>query len=140
MCRQKCLLHTNQVSILPIFCEQLLCQYFFDKKLQSQTVIEDMLLRKALFTRDIFAHNIAILRQKYIAIIGVTDFYANQGKLLTKICTRYITSFRRLPWFLKSLPWPLDIYGSKIYFYRNIFLSQYCASKCLVWMRPKTLI
>jgi len=37
----------------------------------------------------------------------------------------------------KSLPWPLDIHGSKISFYRNIFLSQYCASKCLVWIRPK---
>ena len=25
----------------------------------------------------------------------------------------------------------------KIIFYRNTFLSQYCASKCLVWIRPK---
>ncbi len=28
--------------------------------------------------------------------------------------------FLRLPWFLKSLPWPLDIHGLKISFYRNI--------------------
>jgi len=36
-----------------------------------------------------------------------------------------IKSFLRLTWFLKSLPWPLDIHGLKISFYRNIFLSQY---------------
>ena len=28
------------------------------------------------------------------------------------------------------------MYGSKIYFYHNIFLSQYFLSKCLVWIRP----
>ena len=27
--------------------------------------------------------------------------------------------------FLKSLPWPIEIHGPKIYFYRNIFLSKY---------------
>jgi len=30
----------------------------------------------------------------------------------------------------------LEVYASKISFYRNICLSQYCASKCLVWIRP----
>jgi len=34
--------------------------------------------------------------------------------------------------FDKSLPWPVDIHGSKISFYRNIFLSQYREQKCLV--------
>jgi len=38
--------------------------------------------------------------------------------------------------FVKSLPWLLDIHGSKISFYRKIFLLQYCASKCLLWIRP----
>jgi len=39
-------------------------------------------------------------------------------------------------WFVKSLPWlVIEIHGSKKYFYRNIFLSQYCAPKCLVWIR-----
>jgi len=38
--------------------------------------------------------------------------------------------------FVKSLPWPLDIHDSKKYFYYIIFLSQYCASKFLVWIRP----
>jgi len=55
--------------------------------------------------------------------------FTNQGKL-RKECN--------VPWD-KSLPWPLDIHGSKISFYRNIFLSQYCASKRLVWIRPKVL-
>jgi len=31
--------------------------------------------------------------------------------------------------FVKSLPWPLDIHGSKLSFYRNIFLSQYRSSQ-----------
>ncbi len=43
--------------------------------------------------------------------------------------------FIYLDFFVKSLPWPLDIHGSKIFFYRNIFLSHYCAAKCLVWIR-----
>ncbi len=29
--------------------------------------------------------------------------------------------------FVKSLPWPIEIHGSKLYFYHIIFLSQYCA-------------
>jgi len=39
--------------------------------------------------------------------------------------------------FDKSFPWPVDIHGSKISFYRNIFLSQYCEQKCLVCNSPK---
>jgi len=50
-------------------------------------------------------------------------------------------------WFDKSLPWPVDIHGPKISFlsqylfiaisfYRNIFLSQYCPSKCPVCISP----
>jgi len=39
--------------------------------------------------------------------------------------------------FLKSLPWLIEIHGPKIYFYRKVFLSQYCVRKCLVWIRPK---
>jgi len=39
--------------------------------------------------------------------------------------------------FIKSLPWlVIKIHGSKIYLNRNIFLSQYCVQKCLVWIRP----
>jgi len=39
-------------------------------------------------------------------------------------------------WFVKSLPWPLDIRGSKLSFYRNIFLSQYRKQKYLVCIGP----
>jgi len=39
-------------------------------------------------------------------------------------------------WFVKSLPWPLDIHGSELSFYRNIFLSQYRVQKCLVCNNP----
>jgi len=36
----------------------------------------------------------------------------------------------------KSVPWPKETCGSKLAFYCNIFLSQYCVPKCLAWMRP----
>jgi len=39
--------------------------------------------------------------------------------------------------FDKSSPWPIDIHGPKTTFYRNIFLSKYCAWKCLAWIGPK---
>jgi len=43
----------------------------------------------------------------------------DQGKHLTKHEVLDL-------WFFKSLPWPvIEIHGSKIYFYLNIFLSQY---------------
>jgi len=60
-----------------------------------------------------------------------------QGKLLMK---------HKVPWFMicleltLALPWSIEINDSKISFYCNIFLSQYCASKCLVWIRPKAHI
>jgi len=49
----------------------------------------------------------------------------NRGKLFKK--QTLISAFLRtlINFFVKSLPWPLDIRSSKIYFYRNIFLSQY---------------
>jgi len=40
--------------------------------------------------------------------------------------------------FVKSLPWPLDIHGSKLSIYRNIFLSQYREQKYLVCIGPYT--
>jgi hypothetical protein len=42
-----------------------------------------------------------------------------------------------LDFFFKCLPWPLDIHGSKLSFYRNIFLSQYREQKSLVCNGPK---
>jgi hypothetical protein len=39
--------------------------------------------------------------------------------------------------FVKSLPWPVDIHDSKLYFHRNIFLLQYCVLKCLLSIEPK---
>jgi len=32
---------------------------------------------------------------------------------------------------------PIDIHGSKLFFYRNICLSEFCSSKCLVWQGPR---
>jgi len=66
-----------------------------------------------------------ILRHRFLMI--------NQGKLFN-LCFVYV------PWFIffvKSLPWSLDIHGSKLSFHRNMFLLQYCVSKCFVWIRPK---
>ncbi len=58
----------------------------------------------------------------------------NHGKLLTK---------HKVTWFVfhleltLALPRSIEINGTKISFHRNIFLSQYCVSKCHVWIRPK---
>jgi hypothetical protein len=43
-------------------------------------------------------------------------------------------------WFVKRLPWPLDIHGSKLYFYRNIFLSQYRKQKYLMCIGPNKVM
>ena len=37
---------------------------------------------------------------------------------------------------VKSLPWPIEIDGSKLYFYCNIFLLQYCVQKYLLGIGP----
>ncbi len=42
-------------------------------------------------------------------------------------------------WFIKGLPWPIEVYGSKWSFNRNIFLSQYREQKCLVSNDPKNV-
>jgi hypothetical protein len=79
---------------------------------------------KALFTRDILVHNIVIKRYCDKNIFLSHGFQQN---------IKYLDL-----WYIKSLPWlVIEIHGSKISFYRNIFLSQYCVPKCLVWIRPK---
>jgi len=40
-------------------------------------------------------------------------------------------------WFVKSLPGPIEVDGSKLSFFRNVFLSQYREQKCLMWNGPK---
>jgi len=71
-------------------------------------------LDKALFTRDISVHNIAIKRYCDIWHFLATDFY----------WTTKVSSYQNLVylvlWFDESLPWPIDIHGPKISFYRNI--------------------
>jgi hypothetical protein len=72
-------------------------------------------------TQDIFAHNISIKRYNFEPLISMS----NQGKLLTKHKVPYL-------WFVKSLPWPIEIDGSKLSFYCNIFfLWQDCVQKYL---------
>jgi len=53
------------------------------------------------------------------------DFNDNHGKLLTK---------HRVPWFVVRYELTLAYRDP---WRKNIFLSQYCVSKCLVWIRPK---
>jgi hypothetical protein len=90
---------------------------------------------KALFTRDIFAHNIAIKRYCNICHFLAIDFYSNrfllnnQGKLLLNLVNDLMYLVLG---FDKRSPWPIDIHGPKTSFYRNIFLSKYCPQKCLV--------
>jgi len=55
----------------------------------------------------------------------------NQSKLLMNHESRYLMFFKSLPWL------DIEIHGSKIFFYHNIFLFQYCVPKCLVWIRSK---
>ncbi len=43
--------------------------------------------------------------------------WMNQGKLLTK--HKYLDL-----WFVKSLPWPIEVNALKIYFYRNTIVRQ----------------
>ncbi len=92
---------------------------------------------EALFTRDILAYNIVIKRywDKKIILSHMFPWPIKIScKKHTLNCFACLFTFI---FFCSSLPWPLNIHGSKIYFYFNIFLSQYCASKCLVWIRPK---
>jgi len=44
----------------------------------------------------------------------------NQGKLFKHTWKCFVCLFTLINFFVKSLPWPLNIHGSKIYFYRNI--------------------
>jgi hypothetical protein len=91
-----------------------------------------------------------------ISLIQTRHFGTQYFSMTNKVSSNkrtlncFVCLFTLIYLFVKSLPWPLDIHGSKIYFYifisqylfiaisfyRNIFLSQYCASNCLVWIRP----
>jgi len=93
----------------------------------SQLVIRKKLLRKALITRDILAHNIAIKRYCDKNIILSHRFLLCQGKLWAQ-GTLY--SFLSSPWL------GIETLCSKMSFYCDIFLSQYCVPKCLMWVRP----
>jgi len=74
--------------------------------------MKSQVILKALFTRDILTHNIAIHIFESLISIG-------QGKLLTNQNQGTLC-------FVKSLPWlVIEIHGSKISFYRNVFLSFY---------------
>jgi hypothetical protein len=75
-----------------------------DKFLQKFS-FKSLLKSKALFTRDILAHNIAIKN------IFEPKVSFGQGKLLAQ---GTLNSFLSLPWL------GIEAYGSKISFYRNI--------------------
>jgi len=77
---------------------------------------------KALFTWDIFTHNIAIKRYCNKDIFGPW-ISKGQGKLFKKIGVCFFRAF--LGWSLRHVA-------------RNyLFIStQYCVPKCLVWTRP----
>ncbi len=77
------------------------------------------------FTRDILAHNIAIKRycDKNIFFEPWISM-SNQGKLLMNHKSRYFMFCKELT-LAKRNQW-----------IKNIFLSQYSPSKCLVWIRP----
>jgi len=50
----------------------------------------------------------------------------NQDKLFKNIPGFMFFLSTLIYFFVKSLPWPFDIHGAKLSFYRDIFLWQYC--------------
>ncbi len=96
---------------------QLLVNFTYSLQAAFVTVL---MCIKTLFTRDIFAHNIAIKR-----LFWDTGFYwpTKVSALKTYLDLCFLCAL--IYFFVKSLPWPLYIHGSKIffisiYFYRNI--------------------
>jgi len=74
----------------------------------------------------------------------------NQGKLFKRHTLIKVSYLKDIPWFefclctmiyffVNSLPWPLDIHGSELSFYCNIFLLKYCVQKYLVCKSDKKL-
>jgi len=96
-------------------------------------------------TSNIVMCKVAIDQHRHIA--GKQDqipnlYSSHPGDKLTSLASPHTSQKKSSPslrpieyldlWFIKSLPWPIELHGAKISFYRNIFLSQYCVSKCLV--------
>jgi len=80
---------------------------------------------KALFTRDILTHNIAIKRYFWAIDFYWPSLNEPQIKVLHVSLRAY------LGWVWKPI--------AQNFFYCNIFLSQYCVPKCLVWKRPEKI-
>jgi len=80
--------------------------------LEASGAVEKNCLRP--YSHNIFAHNIGIRRYCDIWHFLATDFYWT-----TKVSS-YKNFVYLVLWFDKSLPWPIDIHGPKIFFYRNI--------------------
>ena len=113
------------------FAKKLFDFPFFDNRSQWFFFLRSVKIcpSKALFTRDILTHNIAIKRY-YDKNIFLSHWF-----LLVKVSSQRTTNQGTLC-FVKSLPWlVIEIHGSKISFYLNIFLSKYCVPKCLVWIK-----
>jgi len=60
----------------------------------------------------------------------------NQGKLLQKHTSIYVLCVYLDLFFCQEITLTLDIRGSKLSFYCNIFLSKYRKQKCLVYNGP----
>ena len=87
---------------------------------------KQLVTNKALFTQEILAHNVAIKRywdRKIFLNHGLPR--TNQGKLLMK---------HKVPWFVVRQELTL---ANRSQCLKNIFLSQDCASKWLMRIRPK---
>jgi len=84
-------------------------------------------LVKALSTHNIFGHNSAIKR--YFST-NIFFHRVNWKYLFLSMNTRVCIENHNI------LKCHYNILRKKLSFYRKIFLLQYCASKCLVWIRP----
>ncbi len=95
--------------------ESFLNQVSFLRKLKIDLSLKSSHC-KASFTRDILTHNIAIKRYCDKKI------FLSHWLIMAKVSSQRTTNQGTLS-FVKSLPWPLEVNGSKISFYRNFFIA-----------------
>ncbi len=96
-------------------CDQKYSSHCYPTHLKNEKKHLKTLQEKNFFTRDILAHNILIKRYCNKKILLSHGF-----QWLTKVSSQPNTKYLDL-WFVKSLPWPIEVNASKISFYRNLF-------------------
>ncbi len=132
--------HSHEIASIPfLFIWSLIVlDFHWEKNRRSRDCFKDILFKfSTKFIGGIWCHfngiGLGLIHTRHnIAIKRYCD-----KKTFLDTCfyrTTKVSSLKNIPWFLfclcalvylfvKSLPWPIEIHGSKIYFYLNIFLS-----------------